>query len=338
MRPFLLLGLAPILPVTLAVGQIPVVDGVIGGVPRTKSSKAGSFASYKPRGNLNGTVTTTITPGHSVMSRTLGSARLPLVYTKHPGMPTLPLTKACGFGSSLLDRTPTQLLWRFGSMGVPVLRNEYANMLYIDQPVGAGYSYGSQVVGTSQDAAVAVRKMLQIFFKDPKFSKYATRDSGIWTESYGSHYGPIFVAYFLSQNAVIDAGTVSGVKLNLKVLSTGNGLVDITCNFRTMSSTRNRTRTIAWSRFQPSSARTLRIIGRVVACPKLRTATVAGATRCASVLRTIVSRRSSPDCLENMMPTTYEPSIPTHIRVILRVCYRTLASSQRLELKANGSL
>ncbi|KAG8706890.1 hypothetical protein FRC08_000809 [Ceratobasidium sp. 394] len=63
MRPFLLFGLAPILPVTPAVGQIPVVDGVIGGVPQAKYSKTRSFASYKPRDNLNGTVTATITPG-----------------------------------------------------------------------------------------------------------------------------------------------------------------------------------------------------------------------------------------------------------------------------------
>lgn len=33
-----------------------------------------------------------------------------------------------------------------------------------------------------------------------------------------------FGSYFLSQNAAIDAGTVSGVKLNLKVLGVGDGL------------------------------------------------------------------------------------------------------------------
>jgi carboxypeptidase C (cathepsin A) len=79
---------------------------------------------------------------------------------------------------------------------------------------------------TIQDAAVAVWKMLQIFFADAKFSKYASRDFAIWTESYGGHYGPTFAAYFLSQNAAIAAGTITGVKINLKVLSIGNGLTD----------------------------------------------------------------------------------------------------------------
>ena len=68
--------------------------------------------------------------------------------------------------------------------------------------------------------------MLQIFFADAKFSKYASRDFAIWTESYGGHYGPIFASYFLDQNAAISAGTITGVKINLKVLSIGNGLTD----------------------------------------------------------------------------------------------------------------
>lgn len=77
-----------------------------------------------------------------------------------------------------------------------------------------------------QDAAIAVWKMLQIFFADAKFSKYATRDFAIWTESYGGHYGPAFAAYFLSQNAAIASGAITGIKINLKVLSIGNGLTD----------------------------------------------------------------------------------------------------------------
>ncbi|CAE6433513.1 unnamed protein product [Rhizoctonia solani] len=104
--------------------------------------------------------------------------------------------------------------------------NEYSNMLFIDQPIGVGYSYGELEVGTSKGAAVAVWNMLQIWFADPKFSKYATRDFAIWTESYGGHYGPTFASHFLDQNAAIAAGTITGVPINLKVLSIGNGLTD----------------------------------------------------------------------------------------------------------------
>ena len=90
--------------------------------------------------------------------------------------------------------------------------------------VGVGFSYGDHEVGTSQEAAQAVWQMLQIFFADSSFSKYAGNDFAIWTESYGGHYGPTFAAYFLQQNAAIQSGSVTGTVLNLKTLGIGNGL------------------------------------------------------------------------------------------------------------------
>ena len=55
--------------------------------------------------------------------------------------------------------------------------------LYIDQPVGVGFSYGSETVGTSQAAAEDVWTFLQIFFADSRFSKYQKNDFSLWTES-----------------------------------------------------------------------------------------------------------------------------------------------------------
>lgn len=62
-------------------------------------------------------------------------------------------------------------------------------------------------------AAEYVWKFLQNFYE--AFPDYESRDFGIWTESYGGHYGPEFAAYFESQNSAIDAGTVDGEKINL---------------------------------------------------------------------------------------------------------------------------
>ncbi|KAG9096623.1 hypothetical protein FS749_008101 [Ceratobasidium sp. UAMH 11750] len=254
MRPFSLLGLVPILPAALAGSQFPVVDGVIGGVPQVESFETSSFASYKPGDSFNGTITAAITPGTLRYTENSGVCETTAGVYQASGYADLTSTQSMWFwffaARSNPDTAPLAI-WLNGGPGSssmiglfqengpcrmnsdeatvslnPYSWNAYANMLYIDQPVGVGYSYGSQVVGTSQDAAVDVWKMLQIFFKDPKFSKYATRDFGIWTESYGGHYGPTFAAYFLSQNAAIDAGTVTGIKINLKVLSIGNGLTD----------------------------------------------------------------------------------------------------------------
>ena len=75
-----------------------------------------------------------------------------------------------------------------------VITEQWAR-LFIDQPVGTGFSYGTENVDTSQKAAVDIWKFLQIWLADPRFKmNYAGRDFGIWTESYGGHYGPIFAA------------------------------------------------------------------------------------------------------------------------------------------------
>jgi len=71
-------------------------------------------------------------------------------------------------------------------------------MIYIDQPVGVGFSYGVETVGTSEEAASDLWKFMQIFLKDSRFQKYANKSLGLWGESYGGHYG-----YFRSFSIVL---------------------------------------------------------------------------------------------------------------------------------------
>ena len=106
----------------------------------------------------------------------------------------------------------------------PYSWNEHANVFFVDQPVGVGFSYGKTEVGTSQEAASDVWDFLQIWLKDDHFSHLQKNDLAIWTESYGGHYGPTFASYFLDQNDAIAAGSVDGITLNLKVLGVGDGL------------------------------------------------------------------------------------------------------------------
>lgn len=58
--------------------------------------------------------------------------------------------------------------------------NNYANMLYIDQPIGVGFSYGTNNVTSTVTAAPYVWKLLQAFFD--KFPEYESRDFGLFTE------------------------------------------------------------------------------------------------------------------------------------------------------------
>lgn len=108
----------------------------------------------------------------------------------------------------------------------PYSWNEYANMLYIDQPIGVGFSYGNNPVNSTVSAAPLVWKLLQAFYA--KFPEYENRDFGIFTESYGGHYGPEFASYIQSQNAAIASGTLAGEVINLKAMGINNGWIDAT--------------------------------------------------------------------------------------------------------------
>jgi carboxypeptidase C (cathepsin A) len=106
----------------------------------------------------------------------------------------------------------------------PYSWNSYANMLYIDQPIGVGFSYGTDSVTSTATAAPYVWKLLQAFYA--QFPQYENRDFGIFTESYGGHYGPEFAYYFEQQNAAIAAGKASGLSINLVALGINNGWYD----------------------------------------------------------------------------------------------------------------
>ncbi|KAF9444865.1 alpha/beta-hydrolase [Macrolepiota fuliginosa MF-IS2] len=148
----------------------------------------------------------------------------------------------------------------------PYSWNEQANILYIDQPAGVGYSTGNRVIGTSVDAAHDIWTFIQIWLSDSKFSQYKNRDLAIWTD-YGGHYGPAFAKYFLSQNAAIASGQVSGTTLNLKFLGIGNGLtgplpqyqgiIDYAANntYRTFDSKNLTSANDSWTRSDGCKAR-----------------------------------------------------------------------------------
>ncbi|ETW75785.1 serine carboxypeptidase S10 [Heterobasidion irregulare TC 32-1] len=239
-------------PATGFAKQIPVVDGVIGGVGTTSAPEAETLTADAS------TAADAITPGALRVTENSGICETtPGVY-QASGYGDLTSNESIWFWFFAARNNPdtaplitwfnggpgsSSMLGLFQELGPcrisndsssvalnPYGWNENANVsagrLFIDQPVGVGFSYGSTTVGTSQAAASDVWKFLQIWFSDSRFSKYASRDFAIWTESYGGHYGPTFAAYFLEQNAKVANGSVSGLPINLKVLGVGDGLTD----------------------------------------------------------------------------------------------------------------
>ncbi|KAI8995399.1 serine carboxypeptidase [Trametes punicea] len=244
---------AGILPAVLQVlaGQIPVYDGVIGGRPSpvTRAKLKNSILAA-----TNGSAPVQTTPGKLRVIENSGICETtPGVY-QASGYGDLADNESLWFwffaARNDSDSAPLTLWLNGGpgsssmiglfqengpcritndSAGVtlnPYSWNNVSNMLYLDQPVGTGFSHGETNVGTSQQAAQAVWKFLQIFFADTRFAKYQKADFALWTESYGGHYGPTIAAYILDQNAGIANGTVSGTSIDLKLLGIGDGLTD----------------------------------------------------------------------------------------------------------------
>ena len=85
--------------------------------------------------------------------------------------------------------------------------NSNANIFFIDQPVGVGFSYAEhgESVGTTEEAAKDVAAFVAIFFAH--FSKFQGRGLHMTGESYGGRYIPLFAAEVYDQNAkLVEAG------------------------------------------------------------------------------------------------------------------------------------
>ncbi|KAF5346088.1 hypothetical protein D9756_010824 [Leucocoprinus leucothites] len=85
--------------------------------------------------------------------------------------------------------------------------NTNANIFFVDQPVGVGFSYAEfgEVVYTSEDAAADIAAFVAIFFDN--FSQFKGRALHMAGESYGGRYLPLFASAVYDQNALrVDAG------------------------------------------------------------------------------------------------------------------------------------
>lgn len=102
----------------------------------------------------------------------------------------------------------------------PYSWNTVANMVFIEQPCGVGFSYSSDPDNgdyKTDDATAASDnyKLIQAFFD--RFPQYRANDLYITSESYGGHYMPTLAKTIVDNQA---KGTDS--KLNFKGFAVGN--------------------------------------------------------------------------------------------------------------------
>ncbi|KAF3003794.1 hypothetical protein E8E13_010204 [Curvularia kusanoi] len=112
--------------------------------------------------------------------------------------------------------------------GNGTVHNEYgwskhANIIYVDQPAGVGFSYvdeGVPVPSNSFTAAEDMHHFLQLFTSDV-FPKLKGKDFHITGESYAGHYVPTLGAQIVAQNQLYPKRP----QVNLKSIFVGNAYI-----------------------------------------------------------------------------------------------------------------
>lgn len=107
----------------------------------------------------------------------------------------------------------------------PYSWNREANVIWLDQPTGVGYSYGAEADYDSGELNVGenIYWFLQEFLK--KHPDLADRDFFVTGESYGGHYVPAAASYIIKQN-VNRRLNPDAIHINLAGIAIGNGITD----------------------------------------------------------------------------------------------------------------
>uniref|UniRef100_A0AAV1V359 Carboxypeptidase n=1 Tax=Peronospora matthiolae TaxID=2874970 RepID=A0AAV1V359_9STRA len=107
----------------------------------------------------------------------------------------------------------------------PSAWNNQANVIWLDQPTGVGFSYGSEQDkdSTEVDVAENIYWFLQAFLK--KHPDLNDREFFLTGESYGGHYVPATASHILKAN-MLQHLHPNASHINLAGITIGNGLTD----------------------------------------------------------------------------------------------------------------
>ncbi|KAI5116338.1 hypothetical protein M0805_009174 [Coniferiporia weirii] len=106
----------------------------------------------------------------------------------------------------------------------PYSWNNNANIFFIDQPVGTGFSYHDfgELPATSEGVGEDIASFLAIFFET--FSKFKGRNFHLAGESYAGRVLPIYAAAIYDRNSALLAKGLTPIRL--KSIMLGNGATD----------------------------------------------------------------------------------------------------------------
>ncbi|KAI8393866.1 Alpha/Beta hydrolase protein [Radiomyces spectabilis] len=110
----------------------------------------------------------------------------------------------------------------------PYSWNTVSNMIFLDQPVNVGYSYGKSKIRDSRESAHDVYAFLQLFFSE--FKEYADNPFHIAGESYGGHYLPALADEITKNNKF--AEEQGRLLINFESMLIGNGWTEPRTQFK----------------------------------------------------------------------------------------------------------
>jgi len=122
--------------------------------------------------------------------------------------------------ATLAENGPCSISENGSVVNNPYSWNNKANVLWVDQPAGTGFSVGSNPGHMYQSIVdEQMYGFLQAFFQH--FTQYQNLDFFVTGESYGGHYVPTVSHRIWQGNQ-----NKEGLQINLKGLAVGNGLTD----------------------------------------------------------------------------------------------------------------
>ncbi|KAI6045247.1 peptidase S10 serine carboxypeptidase [Pisolithus marmoratus] len=112
--------------------------------------------------------------------------------------------------------------------------NTHANVIFLDQPVGVGFSYaeGNKSINTTELAAKDVYAFLEIFLT--RFPEYSKQPFHLAAEGYGGIYAPNIANLIYNENQKIPSVSNELVRINLESIVIGNGLTDSYTQYASM--------------------------------------------------------------------------------------------------------